>query len=204
MKIIVPKEKLQCQGINVDPNTFIPSPVIIIDEDYYKNIEKLYYIKNVYVDYSYFQKWLDESGAMPYYDFPEFKIEIGKFIDISNIDNDKVLTIIDNMYKFNDYVTPIAIDVEKKEITNTYRFDCYFLIEDDLPYEEILKTFEPLVNITQTDPITKKYKKDINIDEYMDGDYIKITRYVKATNADAAEEILKTYFKTGEDDDRIY
>lgn len=54
-KIIVSKQHLQAQKIEVNPVTFQPEMIIVIDQQYYNTISETYNIHNIYVDYSQFE-----------------------------------------------------------------------------------------------------------------------------------------------------
>lgn len=117
-KIIIPKEELQCVSIVVNPNTFEPEPNIIINKDYINKICKDNYVKNIYVDNSYFHKYLEDTKTTnSSYTLLNYKLEIGSFEEnINKIGmTDFIDKIIDNMYNFNKgYIFPVVIEVDDK------------------------------------------------------------------------------------------
>lgn len=153
-KIIVPKEYLQCKEIYINPNTFEPHPVLIIDKDYYNEVVQEYDIKSYYMDTSYFEKWMNEAGYKPDYHITDIKYEIGKFVDHSKLDfSNPALKFIDAMYNSNKgYFMPIVFEVSDKEDTKYTVRDA--TIELTKRYKTIL---EPIVDIdSHLDKISNK------------------------------------------------
>lgn len=113
-KIIIPKEELKCVCIEINKNTFLPEPRIIINKDYINKNCKNSFIKNVYVDNSYFEKWTNDTKTTTYEELLNYKLEIGTFegTNRSGIDNNFDY-VIDNMYDFSKgYVFPVVVEID--------------------------------------------------------------------------------------------
>lgn len=125
-KIIVKKQHLQAQKIEVNPNTFQPEMIIVIDQQYYDTISETYNIHNIHVDYSQFENWVKENVDGLKYggsEYVEIQIRIGNFIELDENDyNYRILSKwIDNMYDFDKgYAIPVVINVSEKEEKSKY------------------------------------------------------------------------------------
>ena len=121
-KIIVPKKYLQAQEIGVNPYTFEPKVIVVLDQKYYNTISLKYNINNIYADYSYVTKWLNETvdgkNAYDEYNSVAIEVKIGNFIELdeNSYNYHNISKWVDSMYNFNNgHIIPVVIDVSEKE-----------------------------------------------------------------------------------------
>lgn len=109
--IEVPQDKIYCQGIVIDPNTFVPCLKVIIDKNYYDSVAEHNFIIKIDKDLTEVMEY-KKNNYLEYQPI-EMIYEIGYQPEILEVtpELEQASKVISSMYHNLTYRIPIVLDV---------------------------------------------------------------------------------------------